>query len=116
MFIDLTLYANDKKIKENKNIKMHYNKKDKALSFMDDVLTKINIEEDELIFKRICDEYEFCLKIKEENECYFTLKNEEKTFAISVDKAVFSIDENGIIINYKIKTDEEEKKVIIVKK
>ena len=116
MFIDLTLYANDKKIKENKNIKTHYNKKDKTLSFMDDVLTKINIKKDELIFKRICEEYEFCLKIKEENECYFTLKNEKKTFAVSVDKAVFNLDENSIIINYKIETDEDEKKVIIVKK
>lgn len=116
MFIDLTLYANGKKIRENKNIKTHYNKKENTLSFMDDVLTKINIKEDELIFKRICDEYEFYLKIKEENECYFTLKNEKKTFAVSVDKAIFNLDKNGIIINYKIETDEEEKRVIIVKK
>ena len=111
--LDIFLYKGDTLIKDGKNLDVE--NIDNAYRFYFDVLTEIEQLEDNLIFKRIDDDYEFTLHIKEEPLCNIYLKKEDVSFDINVDYARCNREENKLIIEYKIETDDEENKVIIVK-
>ena len=113
MNLDIFLYKGDTLIKDGQNLNVE--NIDNAYRFYFDVLTEIEQLEDNLIFKRIDDDYEFTLHIKEEPLCNIYLKKEDVSFDINVDYARCNREENKLIIEYKIETDDEENKVIIVK-
>ncbi len=111
----VTLYKDDEKVYENKNIQVKYNKLANTISYMDDVLTKIIFENQALIFKRIDDEYEFSLEIRENNLCNIYLKKEDITLDIEVEKAHYKREKDYLEIVYKIESDDALNKVVIVK-
>ena len=113
--IEVTLFKDDVKVYENKNVKGQYNKADQTLTYWDEVLTKITINEQELIFARIDDEYKFSLKIGQTNSCDIYLQKEDLLLNIEVEKALYNRGENYIEIIYKIESDDALNKVVIVK-
>ena len=58
------------------------------------------------IFKRINEEYEFFLDIKNK-KCYLKLKKENYKLDIIVEQASFEYINNSCIINYFIETDDQ---------
>lgn len=115
-FINVSLYKNDDLLKKNENIKATYNEQNNTISYKDEVLTKIILNKDNLIFKRSNDEYEFILKIhNKKHNCTYKLKQENIIFDIKVYNASYKINDNQIEIKYKIETDEAQNKIIIVK-
>ncbi len=116
MLVDVQLYKGPTLIKESKNLKAIHNKETNCISFMFEGLNKVILEEEKLMFQRSNEEYEFTLHIKEESECNFKLIEQDVTFDIIVDTASYKREENKLIINYKIETNDDELCLIIVKK
>lgn len=113
MKLDIFLYKGDILVKEGKNLEVEYN--NNTYCFLFDVLTQIEQNNDNLILKRMDDDYEFTLHIKDESLCNIFLKKENVSFNINVENASYNQENDKLIIKYKIETDDEENKVIIVK-
>ena len=114
--VNIQLYKDDIITKESPNIKAHFSTNGNVINFVDDVLTKVTINKDELSFERIGNDYHFILKIgKDENLCTYKLIKKDMLFNINCSYARFKHNKNVIEIIYKIETDEAENKVIISK-
>lgn len=63
-------------------------------------------------FTRETNEYKFELDIKE-RKCLYTLKQQNMSFDIEVEKVMYKKMKNNIILEYKISSDEENFKIEI---
>ncbi len=61
-------------------------------------------------FIRETDDYKFTLDIKE-RKCLYFLKSQNMSFDIEVEKVMYKNENNIIILEYKISSDEEEFKI-----
>ena len=112
MVVDVQLYKGPTLIKESKNLKVLHNKIDKWISFKFEGLNKIIFNEDKLIFQRINEEYN--LHIKKQSECFIKLIKQELSFDIIVTKASYKKEKNQLEIRYKIESNDDEIRLIIV--
>lgn len=113
--IDIELYKNNNLYLKKTNVTAKYNKN--IIEYIDDVNTKIEITDKNILFQRSNDEYEFKLLLNQDNNtCTYKLKKEDIIFDIKVNSATYKIDENTLEIIYDIETDATLNKLIIVKK
>ena len=74
---------------------------------LDNIKTSIDINNDCLFLKRENNEFLFNLIIsKEENKCNYLLKETNSNFLIDVDFADYKLENNKLVINYQIETDD----------
>ena len=110
--IDIELYKNNNLYLKKTNVTAKYNN-----NIIDDVNTKIEITDKNILFQRSNDEYEFKLLLNQDNNtCTYKLKKEDIIFDIKVNSATYKIDEKTLEIIYDIETDDTLNKLIIVKK
>ncbi len=107
--INLKLYNNNKIQKEYKNI-ISIHKDNTYNMILDDVKTTLS----ENKFKRETEEYLFELDIKNKTALY-TLKNNNLSFDIEVEKIMYNDTESNIILEYKISSEEGLLKILIEK-
>lgn len=113
--IDIELYKNNNLYLKKTNVTAKYNKN--IIEYIDDVNTKIEITDKNILFQRSNDEYEFKLLLNQDNNtCTYKLKKEDIIFDIKVNSATYKIDEKTLEIIYDIETDDTLNKLIIVKK
>lgn len=113
--IDIELYKNNNLYLKKTNVTAKYN--NNIIDYKDDVNTKIEITDKNILFQRSNDEYEFKLLLNQDNNtCTYKLKKEDIIFDIKVNYATSKIDENTLEIIYDIETDDTLNKLIIVKK
>lgn len=107
----------DKKLEINilKNYNIIYSKSNVSFEvkeslkefILDNIKTSIDIKNDELFLKRENNEFLFDLTISPlKNKCIYTLKETNSSFLIDVDYADYKLDNNKLIINYQIETDD----------
>lgn len=114
--IDIELYKNNNLYLKKTNVTAKYNNNN-IIEYIDDVNTKIEITDKNILFQRSNDEYEFKLLLNKDNStCTYKLKKEDIIFDIKVNSATYKIDENTLEIIYDIETDDTLNKLIIVKK
>ena len=106
-YINLTLYKNERREKEHKNIKAVCN--DNSYLFtLDEVKTHLNNN----YFTRETEEYEFILDLINKTASY-TLKEKNMSFDIEVEKINIDKQDNITTLEYKISSDDETFKLII---
>ena len=90
------------------------NLENNKLSFTyDNMEHRIFFSKEELIFQRENNEYLFELRIKEEPECAFLLKETNTLLDIHVENANFMLSDHKIDFEYCIETDDQLNEVII---
>lgn len=113
--IDIELYKNNNLYLKKTNVTAKYN--NNIIEYIDDVNTKIEKTDKNILFQRSNDEYEFKLLLNQDNNtCTYKLKKEDIIFDIKVNSATYKIDEKTLEIIYDIETDDTLNKLIIVKK
>lgn len=105
--INIKLYNNDQIVKEYNNVNSIH-KDETYTMILDDVKTIINKD----YLKRETNEYEFVLDINKKNAIY-TLKMNNTSFDIDVEKVMYKCIENNIILDYEISSEEGHLKIII---
>lgn len=74
---------------------------------LDDIITSVEIKNDELILRRENNEFLFTLNISSlKNNCNYFLKETNSSFLIDVDYADYKLEDNKLLINYQIETDD----------
>ncbi len=105
--ITLNLYKERRLQEEYKGIKA-IEKDGEYIFSLDGVKTIIGSTR----FIRENDDYKFTLDI-EERKCLYFLKSQNMSFDIEVEKLMYKNENNIIILEYKISSDEEEFKIEI---
>ena len=105
--ITLNLFKENRLEKEYKDIKA-IEKDSEYIFSLDGIKTILGDNR----FIRETDEYKFELDIKERKAIYF-LKDKNMSFDIEVEKIMYKKENNNIILEYKISSDEEIFKIII---
>ena len=113
--IDIELYKDNDLVKKTTNIQVTKLNDKNAFMFEDEVLTKLDYNDNYLELIRESDEYQFSLRIGVSPNCSYILKNEDMVFNIKCDYSTYKITDRTIEITYKIETDDKENKVIILK-
>ena len=113
--INVKLYKNNRLVKTNNNLKVIYNILSNSFTYFEEVVNKITITDDYLLFKRSNSDYEFNLKICNIPQCFYKLKKENVIFDIKCESASYVLNDNEIKIIYKIETSPEEIMIIITK-
>lgn len=105
--INVSLYKNNRREMNYNNIKAIH--RDNSYSFiMDEIKMFINND----LLTRENNEFKFRLDIANKTASYL-LKEKNMLFDIEVEKVIITNEDNKIILEYKISSDEEEFKIII---
>lgn len=102
----MKLYKNNNLILNKNNID-YSNKFDKIVFEIDKYSHYLIINNKGIVFSRETEDYLFYLEIKDDNKCNITLKKEQVTFPINVEEAKINRQDNKIIINYQLESDDE---------
>lgn len=105
--ITLNLFKERRLEQQYKNIKA-LEKENTLIFIIDGIKTSLN----ESLFVRETDEYKFSLNINDK-KCLYTLKEQNMSFDIEVEKVVYKKEKDNIILEYKISSDEEKFKIVI---
>ena len=106
-YINLTLFKNNRREQEHKNIKAVYN--NESYSFLTDkVKTKLNDKS----FTRENEEFLFDMDLINQTASYL-LKEKKSTFNIEVEYIKYEKNDNIITLEYKISSDDEIFKIIL---
>ena len=106
-YINFTLYKDNRREQDHKNIKAVYN--DNSYSFLlDKVKTKLNDNN----FSRENEEFLFNIDLINKTASYL-LKEKNTTFDIEVEDLILSRESDRIVLEYKISSDEEKFKIIL---
>jgi len=105
--LHLKLYKNNNLILEQKNIAYSKNN-DKILFNLDGVDNKLEIKDDYLLFEREDATSYFNINLTSaKNTCQCMLKELDTLVDIIVDDGEFHFQDNILVINYQIETDDE---------
>lgn len=105
--ITLNLFKERRLEQQYKNIKA-LEKENTLIFIIEGIKTSLN----ESLFVRETDEYKFYLNINDK-KCLYTLKEQNMSFDIEVEKVVYKKEKDNIILEYKISSDEEKFKIVI---
>lgn len=105
--INIRLYKGNNIEYEQNKIKAIFNEENVSF-IVDDIKTIINKDN----FIRENDDYKFIIDINKKESLY-TLKKQNMSFDIDVEKVSFEKKKENIIFTYKISTEDEEFKLII---
>ena len=104
--LDMKLYKNNILVLDKNNID-YSNKFDKILFEIDNDSYYLINNEKEVVFSRETKDYLFELNIGKDNTCNLTLKSENAIFPIKVEDATINKENNKVLINYQLETDDE---------
>ena len=104
--LNMKLYKNNNLVLDKNNID-YLNKFDKILFEIDNYPHYLINNEDKIVFQRETEDYLFYLELTNDNKCHITLKKEQLTFPINVEDASINKDNNKLIINYQLESDDE---------
>ena len=104
--LDMKLYKNNNLVLDKNNVE-YFNKFDKILFEIDNDSYYLINNEKEFTFSRETNDYIFELIIGNDNKCNLTLKSEDAIFPINVEDATINKEDNKVIINYQLETDDE---------
>lgn len=108
--INLNLYKEKRLEKSYKDIKTIFND-NIYLFILDNVKTSLSSN----LFTRETEEYKFTLDIKKK-EAIYILKEKNMSFDIEVEKINLKQEENNIILEYKLSSDESNLKIELIVK
>ena len=106
-YINLTLFKNNRREQEHKNIKAVYN--NESYSFLTD---KVKTHLNDTSFTRENEDFLFNLDLINKTASYL-LKEKKSTFDIEVEYINYLKEENIITLEYKIASDDEAFKIIL---
>ena len=110
--LNFKLYKNNSLIISKNNV-AYFKNFDKILFGIDKSKFFLILKENNIILEKEDEESIFHIELGSENNCNITLKNENVTFDIKIEKQSLKIYQKKVILEYLLETDDENTKIEI---